>query len=84
MAKKKDLFPTVEIPRVDMGKQMKSDILEYGQYVMSHRAIPRITDGFLTGEARVVYGMYDMNNTSDGPYRKSARAVGYILGFLHP
>lgn len=84
MSKKKDLFPAVEIPNVDMGKQMKSDILEYGQYVMSSRAIPRITDGFLTGEGRVIYGMYDMGNTSDGPYRKSARSVGYILGCLHP
>ncbi|MGL5764145.1 MAG: DNA gyrase subunit A [Sarcina sp.] len=85
MAKKKeDLFQITEIPKVDMSKQMKDDILEYGQYVMEHRAIPRITDGFLTGEGRIVYGMYNMGNTCDGPYKKSARAVGHILAELHP
>lgn len=82
--KKKDLFPNIEIPSVDMGKQMRSDMLEYGMYVMSHRAVPRITDGFLTGEARSIYGLYDMGNTSDGPFKKAAKGVGHILGSFHP
>lgn len=73
-----------EIEDMDFATMFRKDILEYGKYIMSHRAIPRTTDGFLTGEGRVIYGMQDMNNTADGPFKKSAKAVGHILGSFHP
>jgi DNA gyrase subunit A len=33
---------------------------------------------------RVLYAMYDASNTSDRPYKKSARLVGDIMGKYHP
>ena len=33
---------------------------------------------------RILYGMMELGNTSDKPYKKSARIVGEVLGKYHP
>jgi DNA gyrase subunit A len=33
---------------------------------------------------RILYGMYEQGNTSNKSYRKSARAVGDVMGKYHP
>ena len=41
-------------------------------------------DGLKPVHRRVLYAMYDTGNSSDKPYRKSARTVGTVIGKYHP
>lgn len=41
-------------------------------------------DGFKPVHRRILYGMMELGNTSDKPYKKSARTVGDVLGKYHP
>jgi DNA gyrase subunit A len=45
---------------------------------------PDVRDGLKPVHRRVLYAMYDTGNTSDKPYKKSARAVGTVIGKYHP
>ncbi|MBQ8607980.1 MAG: DNA gyrase subunit A, partial [Bacteroidaceae bacterium] len=41
-------------------------------------------DGLKPVHRRILYGMMELGNTSDKPYKKSARTVGDVLGKYHP
>ena len=44
------------------------------------RALPDVRDGFKPVHRRILFGMMELGNTSDKPYKKSARIVGEVLG----
>ena len=48
------------------------------------RALPDVRDGFKPVHRRILFGMNELGNTSDKPYKKSARLVGEVLGKYHP
>ena len=52
--------------------------------VIVARALPDVRDGFKPVHRRILYGMMELGNTSDKPYKKSARIVGEVLGKYHP
>ena len=52
--------------------------------VIISRALPDVRDGLKPVHRRVLYAMYDMGNTWDKPYKKSARLVGDVIGKYHP
>jgi len=52
--------------------------------VIVSRALPDVRDGFKPVHRRILYGMIELGNTSDKPYKKSARIVGEVLGKYHP
>ena len=52
--------------------------------VIVARALPDVRDGFKPVHRRVLFGMDKLGNTSDKPYKKSARIVGDVLGKYHP
>ena len=52
--------------------------------VIVARAVPDVRDGFKPVHRRVLFGMDKLGNTSDKPYKKSARIVGDVLGKYHP
>ncbi|GAE84344.1 DNA gyrase [Bacteroides reticulotermitis JCM 10512] len=52
--------------------------------VIVSRALPDVRDGFKPVHRRILYGMVELGNTSDKPYKKSARIVGEVLGKYHP
>ena len=56
----------------------------YSKYIIQDRAIPDVRDGLKPVQRRILYSMYKEKNTSDKPYRKSARSVGDIMGKFHP
>lgn len=56
----------------------------YSKYVIQDRAIPDIRDGLKPVQRRILFSMYKEKYTNDKPYRKSARAVGDIIGKYHP
>lgn len=52
--------------------------------VIVSRAIPDLRDGLKPVHRRILYAMHETNNTHDKSYRKSARAVGEVMGKYHP
>jgi DNA gyrase subunit A len=63
---------------------MKSSYIDYSMSVIVSRALPDVRDGFKPVHRRVLFGMNELGNTSDKPYKKSARIVGDVLGKYHP
>lgn len=63
---------------------MKSSYIDYSMSVIVARALPDVRDGFKPVHRRVLFGMNELGNTSDKPYKKSARIVGEVLGKYHP
>ena len=58
--------------------------MAYAMSVIISRALPDVRDGLKPVHRRVLYAMYDMGNTWDKPYKKSARLVGDIMCLYHP
>src|ERR1700753_541634 len=69
---------------VSIEDQMKEAYLEYAMSVIVGRALPDVRDGMKPVHRRILYAMYDMGNTYDKPYKKSARIVGDVIGKYHP
>ena len=69
---------------VNIEQQMKSAYIDYSMSVIVSRALPDVRDGFKPVHRRILYGMMELGNTSDKPYKKSARIVGEVLGKYHP
>jgi DNA gyrase subunit A len=68
----------------DVGDEIKDAYLSYAMSVIVGRALPDVRDGLKPVHRRVLYSMEKMGNTSDKPYKKSARIVGDIIGKYHP
>jgi len=69
---------------VSIEDQMKEAYLEYAMSVIIARALPDVRDGMKPVHRRILYAMYDMGNTYDKAYKKSARIVGDVIGKYHP
>ncbi len=63
---------------------MKRSYIDYSMSVIVGRALPDVRDGLKPVHRRVLYGMYELSNTHDKPYKKSARVVGDVMGKYHP
>jgi len=70
--------------KVDIEEQMKSAYIDYSMSVIVSRALPDVRDGFKPVHRRVLFGMNELGNTSDKPFKKSARTVGDVMGKYHP
>ena len=57
---------------------------KYSKYIIQDRAIPDVRDGLKPVQRRILFSMYKERNTFDKPYKKSARAVGDVMGKYHP
>ena len=72
------------ILKIDIEKEMKQSYIDYSMSVIVARALPDVRDGFKPVHRRVLFGMNELGNTSNKPYKKSARIVGEVLGKYHP
>lgn len=72
------------IIKINIEEEMKSAYIDYSMSVIVSRALPDVRDGFKPVHRRVLFGMNELGNTSDKPYKKSARIVGDVLGKYHP
>ncbi len=63
-----------------MGERFAS----YAKEIIQDRAIPDVRDGLKPVQRRILYAMYNANNTYDKKYVKSAATVGDVLGKYHP
>jgi len=65
-------------------KEMKTSYLDYSMSVIVGRALPDVRDGLKPVHRRILYALNDMGLKFNKPHRKSARAVGEVLGKYHP
>ena len=72
------------ITKINIEEEMKSSYIDYSMSVIVSRALPDVRDGFKPVHRRILYGMIELGNTSDKPYKKSARVVGDVMGKYHP
>ena len=73
-----------EILPVNIEDEMKQSYLDYAMSVIIGRALPDVRDGLKPVHRRSLYAMYELNNSYNKPYKKSARIVGECLGRYHP
>jgi DNA gyrase subunit A len=83
MAEDKEMAEN-RIIKIDINSEMKSAYIDYSMSVIVSRALPDVRDGFKPVHRRILFGMNELGNTSDKPYKKSARIVGEVLGKYHP
>ncbi|WP_291366039.1 DNA gyrase subunit A [Acetobacter sp. UBA5411] len=69
---------------VAIEEEMRSSYLAYAMSVIVSRALPDVRDGLKPVHRRILYAMRESGFTADKPYRKSARAVGDVMGKYHP
>jgi DNA gyrase subunit A len=72
------------IIKVNIEEEMKSAYIDYSMSVIVSRALPDVRDGLKPVHRRVLFGMSELGNFSNRPYKKSARIVGEVLGKYHP
>ena len=60
------------IIKIDIEEEMKSAYIDYSMSVIVSRALPDVRDGLKPAHRRVLFGMDQLGNTSDKPYKKSA------------
>lgn len=73
-----------KIFKINIEEEMKSAYIDYSMSVIVSRALPDVRDGLKPVHRRVLYGMNEMGNTSNHPYKKSAKCVGEVMGNYHP
>ena len=69
---------------INIEDEMKTAYIDYSMSVIVSRALPDVRDGLKPVHRRVLFGMYELSNTYNKPYKKSARIVGEVLGKYHP
>ena len=72
------------IVTVPIEEEMKRSYMDYAMSIIIGRALPDVRDGLKPVHRRILYAMYELNNTHDKPYKKSARVVGDVIGKFHP
>ncbi len=56
----------------------------YAKEIILDRALPDVRDGLKPVQRRILYAMYRDRNTYEKAHKKSATAVGNVMGHYHP
>ena len=73
-----------DISPVTIEDEMKRSYLDYAMSVIVSRALPDVRDGLKPVHRRILYAMKETGNEWNRAFRKSARAVGDVMGKYHP
>jgi DNA gyrase subunit A len=76
--------PPSDIAPITIEEEMKRSYLDYAMSVIVSRALPDVRDGLKPVHRRILYGMRESGFASTSGYKKSARAVGDVMGKYHP
>ena len=68
----------------DLSSEMKTSFLEYSMSVIVARALPDVRDGLKPVHRRILYAMNEAHIVPSRPHKKSAWAVGEVIGKYHP
>lgn len=69
---------------ISLVQDLETSYFAYAVEVITDRALPRIEDGLLPVQRRILYAMHAMGLRHTSAYKKSARVVGEVLGKFHP
>ena len=69
---------------ISLEEEMRRSYLDYAMSVIVGRALPDARDGLKPVHRRSLFGMHELNNDWNRPYKKSARIVGDVMGKYHP
>ncbi|RMH48154.1 MAG: DNA topoisomerase IV subunit A, partial [Alphaproteobacteria bacterium] len=58
--------------------------LQYALSTIMHRALPDARDGLKPVHRRILYAMRELRLGANGPFRKSAKISGDVMGNYHP
>ncbi|MDA0576993.1 MAG: DNA gyrase subunit A [Verrucomicrobia bacterium] len=72
------------IENINIEEEMRSSYIDYSMSVIIGRALPDVRDGLKPVHRRCLFAMWEISNTHDHPYKKSARIVGEVMGKFHP
>lgn len=86
MPKKKEATKEIieKIYDYSLEEIMETGFGRYSKEIIQERALPDVRDGLKPVQRRILYCMFISGFKHDKPYRKSARAVGDIMGKFHP
>ena len=85
MPKKKETEEIIEkIQEYALDEIMEIGFGRYSKEIIQERALPDVRDGLKPVQRRILYAMKKSGYSYDKPYRKSAKAVGEIMGNFHP
>ncbi len=88
MAKKDEtITPDENIGKLieqNLSDEIQKSYLDYAMSVIVSRALPDVRDGLKPVARRILYSMWRQNLRSTAKFRKSAHAVGDVLGKYHP
>ena len=86
MAKKKINTEEIieKISEYSLHEIMESGFGRYSKEIIQERALPDVRDGLKPVQRRILFAMKKAGYTSNKPYQKSAKSVGYIMGNFHP
>jgi len=73
-----------DIRPVSIYEEMKKSYLDYAMSVIVSRALPDARDGLKPVHRRILYAMNNRGDTPDKKHKKSAGAVGEVMGKYHP
>lgn len=69
---------------VSLTHDLETAYFNYAVEVITDRALPRVEDGLLPVQRRILYAMHEMGLSHARAHKKSARVVGEVLGKFHP
>lgn len=86
MKKKQDEAETIlgKIYNYTLEEIMEDRFGQYAKDIIQNRAIPDVRDGLKPVQRRILYAMFRDKNTYDKAHKKSATAVGNVMGHYHP
>ena len=69
---------------IEIQEEMERSFLDYAMSVITARALPDVRDGLKPVHRRILFSMYEQALRPDRKHRKSAQAVGEVMGKFHP
>ena len=73
-----------QIKRLNLETVMSERFSRYSKSIIQQRALPDVRDGLKPVQRRILYAMNKDGNTYNKAFRKSAKAVGNVMGNFHP
>ena len=73
-----------DIEPIRLEDEMQRSYLDYAMSVIVSRALPDVRDGLKPVHRRILYAMKEGGYDWNRAYRKSAKAVGDVMGNYHP
>ncbi len=79
-----DIFKAHEVVQVDLSREMATSYTRYAMSVIVGRALPDARDGMKPVHRRILHSMREQGMLPDRQHKKSAAAVGEVIGKYHP